>query len=230
MKRVRTTGKTFQRNETEFEFMIKLNGVKVAAILDRGSPISILPSSYQKTVKPKNVIRTKSGRKFVDVNGRPIPIMNRYKIHTEMNETKSRAIWREVETNTKPIIGMDNFDRLGFCLMQRETKQKSDSQKKRARNSSPRKIHRVRSNSVSSNLEGNGEETKLSKLREDLKKKFQKLFNNNHTVKDFEYNVQYKNKMTIKQQKGRRNPTHMQRAVETENDKLIREGHIEKLD
>ncbi len=57
-----------------------------------------------------------------------------------------------------------------------------------------------------------------------------KLFQTNKTVKEFEYDVQFKTKMEIKQQKGRRIPIHMQKAVETELEKLIAEGHVEKLE
>ena len=39
----------------EFEFMIVLNGRKVAAILDTGSPITILPRKYKPEIKPKRV-------------------------------------------------------------------------------------------------------------------------------------------------------------------------------
>ncbi len=48
--------RSFERNGSEFDFLIKLNGKKIAGILDTGSPISILPTSYPKTVKPKKVI------------------------------------------------------------------------------------------------------------------------------------------------------------------------------
>ncbi len=75
--------KTFKRSGCEFEFMLKVNGKKIAAMLDTGSPISIRPKNYAKVVRPKRV--DQSSRKFVDVNGRPIPITNRYKLTTEMN-------------------------------------------------------------------------------------------------------------------------------------------------
>ena len=45
VRRVRTAGKTLSRSGSEFEFMIRVNGKKVAAIIDTGSPISILPKS-----------------------------------------------------------------------------------------------------------------------------------------------------------------------------------------
>ncbi len=101
--------------------MIKVNGKKIAAILDTGSPISIMPKNYAKVVRPKRIIRKESSRKFVGVNGRPIPITKRYKLKTEMNGIEKPIIWWEVETNTKPIIGMDNFDKLGLQLIQRPT-------------------------------------------------------------------------------------------------------------
>ncbi len=156
--------------------------------------------------------------------------MNRYKINTEMNGTQSRAIWWEVETNTMPITGMDNFDRLEIFLIQRETEQKDEPRTTKTGNASPKKAHRVKDNSVSRNQDGNEDETKLKKLKESLTKNFHQLFNCNHTLKNFEYNVQYKNKMTIKEQKGRRIPIHMQRAVETEIEKLKKEGHIDRLE
>ncbi len=48
-------------------------------------------------------------------------------------------------------------------------------------------------------------------------------------VKNFKYKVQYKKHMEIIQQKSRRVPIDIQQAVETEVDKLIKQGPIEKL-
>ena len=144
MKRVRAKGKTFERSGSEFEFMIDLNGTKVGAILDTRSPISILPTSYTKTVKPKKVIRSQTAQKFVDVNGRPIPIMNRYKQNTDINGIETSAIWCEVETNTKPIIGMDNFDRLGLKVNQRETERKNELRTTKTKSPSSKRILRVK--------------------------------------------------------------------------------------
>ncbi len=45
------------RTGKEFEFKITLNGKKMVAILDTGSPISILPKKYHNDVRPKRVIR-----------------------------------------------------------------------------------------------------------------------------------------------------------------------------
>ncbi len=44
------------------------------------------------------------------------------------------------------------------------------------------------------------------------------------------YDVQFKQGMEIKQQKGRRIPIHMQKAVETGLQKLVNEEHVENLE
>ncbi len=99
--------------------MLKVNGRKVAAILHTGCPISIIPKSYKKLVRPQRGIMRQTARKFVDANGRPIPINNRYKLETELNGIEKPIVRWKVETTTKPIIGMDNFDKLGLQLVQR---------------------------------------------------------------------------------------------------------------
>ena len=39
----------------------------------------------------------------------------------ELNGTEQEIIWWEIDTDTKPITGMDNFDKLGLQLVQRRT-------------------------------------------------------------------------------------------------------------
>ena len=49
----------------------------------------------------------------MDVNGRPIPIMERYKLKTEMHGNEAKTTWWDVKSNTTTIIGMDNFEKAG---------------------------------------------------------------------------------------------------------------------
>ncbi len=113
-------GKTFKRSGCEFEFMPKVNGRKLAAILDTGSPISIMPKSYAKVVRPMSH-SSRIIEEIRNVNGRPFHITNRYKLNTEMNGIEKPNIWWQVETKIKPIIGMGNFVNLGLQLIQRPT-------------------------------------------------------------------------------------------------------------
>ena len=61
-----------------------------------------------------------------------------------------------------------------------------------------------------------------------LKRKFRKLFNENHTVNGIEVKIQLKEDAKLIQQKGRPIPIHLQQSVGKEISKLIRQGHIEK--
>ena len=61
-----------------------------------------------------------------------------------------------------------------------------------------------------------------------LKSKFHKLFTKNHTVNNVEVDIQLKEGSKLIQQKGRAMTIHLQPAVEKENEKLKKQGHIEK--
>ena len=61
-----------------------------------------------------------------------------------------------------------------------------------------------------------------------LKRKFKKLFHENHTVKGLEVKIQLKDDAELIQQKGRPIPIHLQQSVEKEINKLMKQGHIEK--
>ena len=61
-----------------------------------------------------------------------------------------------------------------------------------------------------------------------MKKKFKKLFNENHTVNGIEVKIQLKEDAKLIQQKGRPIPIHLQQSVGKEINKLMKQGHIEK--
>ena len=61
-----------------------------------------------------------------------------------------------------------------------------------------------------------------------LKRKFKKLFHENHTVEGLEVKIQLKEDARLIQQKGRPIPIHLQQSVEKEINKLTKQGHIEK--
>ncbi len=55
-----------------------------------------------KNARQRDMSAKFAGSKVVDVNGRPIPIMNRYKLKTEMNGIGSRTVWQQVATMDWP--------------------------------------------------------------------------------------------------------------------------------
>ena len=61
-----------------------------------------------------------------------------------------------------------------------------------------------------------------------LKRKFKKLFHENHTVEGLEVKILLKEDARLIQQKVRPIPIHLQQSVEKEINKLTKQGHIEK--
>ena len=62
----------------------------------------------------------------------------------------------------------------------------------------------------------------------DLRRRYSKLFTENHTIKGINVGVKVKDGARLKQQKSRPIPIHLQPAVEKEFKKLIKPGHVRK--
>ena len=65
---------------------------------------------------------------------------------------------------------------------------------------------------------------------EDIHTKFNKLFETNHTIKNTEVKIQIKPGCYPIQQKTRPIPYHLQQDVKNELDRLIKSGHLERLE
>ena len=65
---------------------------------------------------------------------------------------------------------------------------------------------------------------------EDIHTKFNKLFETNHTIKNTEVKTEINPKCYPIQQKARPIPSHLQQDVKNELDRLIKSGHLEKLE
>ena len=74
--------------------------------------------------------------------------------------------------------------------------------------------------------DSNGDKQKIA----ELKGKIYRDFTTNNEIKNFEYDVEFKENMQIFQQKGRRIPIHLQNAVEIALKRLQNNGHLEKLE
>ena len=61
-----------------------------------------------------------------------------------------------------------------------------------------------------------------------MKRQFNKLFNENHTVKGIKVEIQLKEDAKLIQQKGRPIPFYLLQSVEKEIEKLKSQGHLKK--
>ena len=73
-------------------------------------------------------------------------------------------------------------------------------------------------------------EEKQSPEVQQLIREFPKLFKGKGRVKDYEIKIDVKNDAKITQQKGHRIPCQLQEQVDKEIEKLLKEGHLEKVD
>ena len=106
------------KDNKTIEFEIGINGYWTRAILDTGSPITILPRKNRKWIKPAQNIPIPADRKFVDLNGNEVKIRKVFNLETKLNGVIDNINWWEVKAKTKPIVGMDNFVKLGLKLTQ----------------------------------------------------------------------------------------------------------------
>ena len=87
-------------------------------MLDTGSPISIMPPAYRELLKPKRLITEGTKRNFVDVNNNPVKIFSRYHLKINLLEKTEKLLWWEVKELDFPILGIDNFQKMGLKVIQ----------------------------------------------------------------------------------------------------------------
>ena len=75
-----------------------------------------------------------------------------------------------------------------------------------------------------------GDPEKLSQETKALVNEFPNLFSRKGKIKDHKIRIKMKENASISQQKGRRIPIQMQKAVDSEIKRLLKEGHIERVD
>ena len=140
-------------------------------------------------------------RQFVDLNDNEVSVTGIYGLDTKLNEKELKLDWWEVQSETRPVLGMDNIGKLDLRILQGVEE----------------KIGLMKENS------------EIQKLKDKLAERFENLFNRQGTIRNFKYGVQFKTEFEIFQQKGRKIPLHIQPAVRNELDKLMKSGHLTKL-
>ena len=92
---------------------IKLNEVKVKAVLDTGSPISIIPMYITDIIQPETFRSLSDRAKYADFNRNDVKLTGEFEANTEYEGKHSVTRWKAIEGNKEPIIGMDNIAALG---------------------------------------------------------------------------------------------------------------------
>ncbi len=88
------------------------NGTEITAMLDTGSPISLMPKNISKRLNFQNEQEPPKDRRFVDLNGNDVVIRETFTAPTQLFDASSDITSLEVNARTTPILGMDAFKKI----------------------------------------------------------------------------------------------------------------------
>ena len=176
-----------------FTFTALVNNRSIKFIIDRGSPVTLIPKSLFNRITPLKPLKTE----YRDVNDNRIKFEGKttaiVEIHGERNDLEILVTTKK----TNPLLGLDWMKKLGITLDTGKT--------------GPQVNHTTEDPDIPT-----------------PKRKFKKLFHENHTVKESEVKIQLKEDARLIQQEGRPIPIHLQQSVGKVINKLMKQGHIEK--
>ena len=193
--------------------LVKIDSHILNMTIDTSSPVSLLNWATTKQILegPKNskfipVEKLNLSAQFVDYNKRPILILGALKVNLRSADWEVLgAMLLVTERRMRCILGLDLQSKLGI----QTTQKAAPTQKSRF-------------------------DVPLCEQSEGWKQKFYKelknLFDRQGESKNYTVYTKFKYPLCPIQEKGRRIPIHIQDKVQTELDKLLSEGHIEKLD
>ena len=190
------------------------------AIIDTGSPVSISTKrDLQKIVGERKVVIRDMiwGERYVDYNRKPLKLLGYQFVRLEVaGVTVSKARALVAPNSGKSIVGRDRLVALRYKITQ------------------PIEIGECERNNQSVNSDNfirevNPENQQNPQVQQ-RQREFPKLFKRKGRVKNYEIKITMKDDAKITQQKGRRIPIQLQNQVDAEIKKLLKEGHIEKVD
>ena len=190
------------------------------AIIDTGSPVSIFTKrDLQKIIgERKVVIRDKIDQeRYVDYNKRPLELLGYQFVRLELaGVTVSKARVLVAPNSGKSIIGRDWLIALRYKITQPIERGECNVNTKFTE-------YAEAVNEISP-------EEKISPEVQQIMREFPELFKRKARVKDYEIKTDMKENAKITQQKGRRIPIQLQEQVDKEIEKLLKDGHIERIE
>ena len=190
------------------------------AIIDTGSPVSIFTKrDLQKIIgERKVVIRDMIDQeRYVDYNKRPLELLGYQFVRLEVaGVTVSKARVLVAPNSGKSIIGRDWLIALRYKITQPIERGECNVNTKFTECAEA-------VNEISP-------EEKISPEVQQIMREFPELFKRKGRVKDYEIKIDMKENAEITQQKGRRIPIQLQEQVDKEIEKLLKDGHIERIE
>ena len=193
---------------------LKINGKATQAWIDSGSPISIFTiGELKRTLGTANVHLKPLDPKddqFRDYGNNPLKFLGKMQVTLHSNGWTSSADINVIGGCRPSIIGRDLMPALGLMLVQAPPTKGVNS------------IH-----SHEGTLETDND---LDDWQKHFGKQFHHLFCRVGRIRNYKVQAEFFKNLTPIQQKGRRVPITLQEKVDKEIDKLLEQGHIQKLE
>ena len=209
------------RRETElkvagFRLPIKVNGNQTNVWIDSGSPISIFTIAELKRTLGTADVNVKAPApeedEFRDYGNNTLRLLGTMDVSLETNGCMTNANIRVIGGSRPSIIGRDRMPNLGLQIVQKAPEENVMS----VQGEQP-------------GAEATEGEVSLDPWQIYFSKQFKNLFNRVGKIKNYKVHADFFETLTPIQQKGRRVPNTLQDKVDKEINKLLRQGHIEKL-
>ena len=225
-------GSTSDDNEEQLVLQIDGNGSKpffmegtmcgnyFKAIIDTGSPVSIFTKrDLQKIIGERKVVLRDmiDQERYVDYNKRPLELLGYQFVRLEVaGVTVSKARVLVAPNSGKSIIGRDWLIALRYKITQSIERGECNVNTKFTECAEA-------VNEISP-------EEKINPEVQQIMREFPELFKRKGRVKDNEIKIEMKENAKITQQKGRRIPIQLQEQVGKEIEKLLKDGHFERIE
>ena len=174
--------------------------------VDSGSSVTIFSiTDIKATLGETNIQLQPSQDDFLDYNNNRIHILGKVAVTIALNGWAAPAQKSVISGNHHSVLGRDLTDTIGLELVQR------------------RKVMGITGEGSSQ------EEEEYNELQTDFCKLYPNLFTRLGKIRNANVRTEFFENLKPIQQKGRRVPISLQDKVDKEIDRLIKEGHITKL-
>ena len=96
---------------------IERNKVKVKAVLDTGSPISIIPMHLTRQIQPEKFREIQEKANYTDFNSKEVKLAGEFAVSTKYEGKESQTKWKALEGTKEPIVGMDSITALSIHII-----------------------------------------------------------------------------------------------------------------
>ena len=194
---------------------IRINGKASRVWIDSGSPISIFTIGELRRALGASGLKldalSNEDNAFWDYGSNPLMLIGSTDVTLESSGWRINARIKVIGGNRPSIIGRDLMPQLGLQLVQQTPGDQIISIDEKP-------------------TEESRQDGELDSWQIYFNKQFSKLFNRVRKIRKYKVQAEFFENLTPVQQKGRRVPITLQKKVDTEIDKLLKQGHIEKLE